>query len=262
MDCLGGLGQARCVLIAWQVGVVEGHFATGHHRDINTLILSKPVEDLLEGHGALLQHDLVVVGEAFGKHRNWTAHDRVEFLRLVLDDIIGLAHHDCWQCQINESILELLDLVKALSVLVNLVADNASDHGSGRGDGRNNFAGNHFCLIAVTLSDLVVASAKVRTCGDKVNVEVRVIVLLEICSGQSVSLNALSGNAEVGEQLSNDRLVVISIIGSGLRCRKSSSFAFLGLFWRFNSNSLLHVLSGSHLGGDSFDIITLKRRHA
>ena len=95
VDCLGGLGQARRVLVAWQVGVVEGHIAASHHRDVHALVLAEVVENLLEGHGALLQHDLVVVGEAFGQHRNRAAHDRVEILRLVFDDVVWLAHHDC-----------------------------------------------------------------------------------------------------------------------------------------------------------------------
>ena len=82
------------MLVARQVGVVECYFAAGHHRNVHALVFAQPVEDLLEGHGALLQYDLVVVGEALGKHRNRAAHDRVKVLRLVLDDIIRLAHHD------------------------------------------------------------------------------------------------------------------------------------------------------------------------
>ena len=161
VDGLGTLSQARCVLIARQVGVVEGHFAAGDHRNIHTVVLAEPVEDLLEGHGALLQHDLIVVGETFWEHRDRAAHDRVELLRLVLDDVVRLAHHDCWKGEVNESVLELLNIVEALCVLVNLIADNTSNHGSSRGNGRNNLAGNHFCLIAVALSDFVVAGTEV-----------------------------------------------------------------------------------------------------
>ena len=161
VDGLGSLLQARCVLIAREVGVVEGHFAAGDHRNFHTVVLAEPVEDLLEGHGALLQHDLIVVGEAFWEHRDRAAHDRVELLRLVLDDIIRLAHHDGWKGEVNESVLELLNIGEALCVLVNFIADNTSNHGSCRGNGGNNLAGNHFCLIAVALSDFVVAGTEV-----------------------------------------------------------------------------------------------------
>ena len=161
VDGLGSLLQARCVLIAREVSVVEGHFAAGDHRNFHTVVLAEPVEDLLEGHGALLQHDLIVVGEAFWEHRDRAAHDRVELLRLVLDDIIRLAHHDGWKGEVNESVLELLNIGEALCVLVNFIADNTSNHGRSRGNGGNNLAGNHFCLIAVALSDFVVAGTEV-----------------------------------------------------------------------------------------------------
>lgn len=94
VDCLGGHGEANSVLVAWQVRVVQGNFTAGHHSDLYCLVLAEPVEDLLEGHRTLLQDDLGVVSVAFGDHCHWSAHDGVEFLRLVLNDIIGLAHHD------------------------------------------------------------------------------------------------------------------------------------------------------------------------
>ena len=161
VDSLRSLSQARCVLIAGQVSVVEGDFAAGDHGDFHAVVGAEPVKDLLEGLGALLQHDLVIVGEAFWEHRDRSAHDWVKLLRLVLDDVIRLAHHDGGKGEVDESILELLDVGEALCVLVNFVADDASDHGSSRGDGGNNLAGNHFCLVAVALGDFVVAGAQV-----------------------------------------------------------------------------------------------------
>ena len=161
VDFLGSLSQARCMLVARHVGVVEGHFAAGDHRNVHSVVLAEPVEDLLEVHGALLQHNLIVVGEAFWEHRDRAAHDWVELLRLVLDDIIRLAHHDGWKGEVDESVLELLNIGEALCVLVNFIADNTSNHGSSRGDSGNNLAGNHFCLIAVALSDFVVAGTEV-----------------------------------------------------------------------------------------------------
>lgn len=161
VDLLRRLGQARSVLVAGQVGVVEGHLATGDHRDVHALVLAKPVKDLLEGHRALLQHDLVIVGEALRKHRDWAAHDWVKVLRLVLDNIIRLAHHDGGQSQVHESILKLLDLVEALGILIDLVADDTSDHSCSRGNSGNDLSSNHLCLIAVALCDLVVTGTKI-----------------------------------------------------------------------------------------------------
>ena len=129
VDGLGTLLQARCVIV--DRNVVESHFfAAGDHRNFHTVVLAKPVEDLLQGHGALLQHDLIVVGEAFWEHRDRAALDRVELLRLVLDDIIRLAHHDAWKGEVNESVLELINIGEALCVLVNFIADNTSNRGS------------------------------------------------------------------------------------------------------------------------------------
>ena len=118
MDILWRPGEARRVLVAWQVGVVQGDLAACHHGDFHALVVLEPVEDLLEGHGALLEDDLVVVGVAFGQHRDGAAHDWVKLLRLVLNDVVGLAHHDRWQSQVDEAILELLDLGESLRILV------------------------------------------------------------------------------------------------------------------------------------------------
>ena len=95
-----------------------------------------------------------------------------------------MTHHDCGKCQVDKSILELRNISEALRVLVNLIAHNTGDHGGCGGDGGNNLASNHLGLIAVTLSDLVVAGTQVRACRDKINVVVRVIILLEISGDQ------------------------------------------------------------------------------
>ena len=82
------------MLVTWEVGVVESDFSAGDHSDLNTVIVREPGEEFLEGLGSLLDNDLVVVGVAFGQHGDRSAHNGVELLGLVLDDIVWLTHHD------------------------------------------------------------------------------------------------------------------------------------------------------------------------
>lgn len=155
-----------------QVCVVESDVTAGDHRDLEALVVLKPVEESLEGHGALLEDDLVVVGVSLGDAGDGTAHNRVKLLRLVLDDIVRLREHDLGEGQVRETVLELCDVSEALDVLEELVADDTGDHSGGRGDGRDDLAGNHLGLVAVTLGDSIVASTEVGGCVDEVDVEV------------------------------------------------------------------------------------------
>ena len=92
--------------------------------------------------------------------------------------------------------------------------------------------------------------------------EVRVIVLLEIGCNQSAGLDRLCRQAKAFKQLSNDWFIIVSIISSRLGSGTAFSLTRLGLFWSLNCNSFLHVRSRFQLGSDSFDIVTLERRHA
>jgi len=159
VDLLDGSAEARGVLVAGHVGVVDSALAAGDHIDLDVLVSTEPVHQFLEGLAALLDDNLVVVGEALGKAGRGAHHDGIVFLRFVLDDIVRLTEHDGGKGKVDEAVLELGGIIDALRVLVDLVADNTSDHGRGRSDGWNNLTGNHLSLVAVTLSDLVVTGS-------------------------------------------------------------------------------------------------------
>ena len=159
VDLLDGSAEARCVLVAWHVGVVDSALAAGDHIDLDALVFTEPVHQFLEGLAALLDDNLVVVSEALGKAGRGAHHDRIVFLRFVLDDIVGLTEHDGGEGKVDEAVLVLGGIIDGLRVLVDLVADNTSDHGRGRSDSWDNLTGNHLSLVAVTLSDLVVTGS-------------------------------------------------------------------------------------------------------
>ena len=172
------------MLVAWHVGVVDSALAAGDHIDLDVLVSTEPVHQFLEGLAALLDDNLVIVCKSFGKTGRGTHHDRIVFLRSVLDNIIRLTEHDGWEGKVDEAVLELSGIINALRILVDLVADNTSDHGRGRSDGRDNLTGNHLSLVAVTLSDLIVAGSQIRAGCDEIDVEVGVVVLLEVGRGE------------------------------------------------------------------------------
>jgi len=172
------------VLVAREVLVVQDFIAIAHQIDIYSLVLAKPVQELLDGHRTLLQHSLIVVSVAFGNTSHWAEHNGVHFPRLVLLDIIGLGNHEIGKGQVDKGVLELLDVGEALSVLVDLIGDNTSDHGCGGGNGRDDLASNHLHLVALAFSNLVIAGSQVRASCDEVDVEVLVVIFLKVSSDQ------------------------------------------------------------------------------
>lgn len=254
------LGEAGRVLVAWQVLVVEGDLAACHHGDLDAMVSAEPVEQSLESQAALVNLDLVVVGVAFRQASNRAAHDRVKLLGLVLDDIVGLGHHDGGQGQVDEGVLELGDVIEVLHELVNLVADNTSDHGGGGGDGRDDLTCNHLGLVAIALGDLVVAGAKIGSSIDEINVEVIVIILLEIGWHKS-SLDGLLANLKLLEQLSNDRLVIV--IGSGAtRCGSSGLLASFLLLRGLDSDHLTLIFLGWKASNNALALSLVNCVHA
>ena len=258
-DVLDLLLEAWCVLIAGEVRIVEGNVTTGDHRDFKALVGLEPLEELAESEGTLLKNDLVVVGVTFRDAGDGAAHDRVELLGLELDDVVGLREHDLRKGQVGEAILELGDIVEALSVLVDLVGDNAGDHGGGRGDGRNDLASDHLSLVAVALSDGIVASTKVGAGVDEVNVEVGVIILLEV-GGQELA-GVCAANAQTFEERSDDRLIIIVVDGAS-GGRAASRLAFLGLLRSLHGNNLAHVLGGGQGAEDLLALALVHGGHA
>mmetsp|Transcript_20980 Transcript_20980/g.25786 ORF Transcript_20980/g.25786 Transcript_20980/m.25786 type:complete len:289 (-) Transcript_20980:2427-3293(-) len=235
------LSQARCVLVTGQVLVVKSDIAAGDHGDLEALAVLQPVEKLLERDTALFNDNLVVVGVSFGDAGDRAAHDRVELLRLVPNDVVGLGEHDLRKGQVAEGVLELCDIGEALDVLVDLVADHASDHGSGGRDGGNDLTSNHLGLVAVALSDLVVAGTEVSAGIDEIDVVVGVVILLEVSRGQLAG-EGLLGNAKVVKELSDDGLVVV-VTGGGSRCGSASSLALLGLLRGLDGDDLADVIN-------------------
>ena len=247
------------MLVAGQVGVVEGDLTASYHGDFEALVILEPVEELLEGHGALLDDDLVVVGVALRDAGDGAAHDRVELLRLVLNDIVRLGEHDLRQGQVDEAVLERLNVVLALDELEDLIADNTSDHGSGGGDGRDDLTSDHLSLVAVALSDGVVAGTKVGTSVDEINVEVGVIILLEVSRHKLAE--TLAEGSERLEGRSNGRLIIVRLGRAG-RGGAASSLTLLLLLRSLDCDGLAYVLRRLETSSDLLDSILGDGWHA
>ena len=225
------------------------------------MVLLEPVKELLEGQGTLLDHDLVVDGEVLGQARDRAAHDWVILLRLVLLDIIRLREHEERKGEVAESVLELGNIVEALSVLEDLVADNTSDHGRGRGDGGDDLSSDHLGLVAVALRDLVIAGTEVGAGVDEVDVEVRVVVLLEVGRRKRLVRDGCRAHRQIAEKLGDDQIIVV-IIRDGLRGWCARSLALLSLFRSLNNDDFLDVGLGGELLKNGPDLILGKSAHA
>jgi len=147
---------------------------------LDALVFTKPVKQSLDGLRTFIQDSLIKASVAFGNSRDRASHFEVKLLRLELDNIVGLSEHERWEGQVAEGVLELGDVVKALRVLINLVADNTSDHGCSRCNSWDDLTGNHLCLVAISLGDLIVAGTQVWASCNEINVEVAVIILLKV----------------------------------------------------------------------------------
>ena len=85
-----------------------------------------------------------------------------------------------WQRQVDESVLVLLDICLAVEDLVKLENDQAGHERCRRGNGWDNLARNELGLVAVRWLDTVVLRTQVAGSGDKVDVVVGVVILLEL----------------------------------------------------------------------------------
>ena len=128
-----------------------------------------------------------------------------------------------------------------MSVLIDLIADNASYHGCSRGNSWDNLTSNHLCLVAIGLGDLVVAGAQVRACCDEIDMEVAIIIFFEVSwlelRGIKISCRAF----ERLKKLSNGWLIVIGA-SVHLRSWTSSSLSLLSFFRCLNIDNFTHVL--------------------
>ena len=82
------------MLVARQVSVVESVVTAGDHGHVYALVVSHPVEQLLESLRTFLDYYLVVVSVVLWQHRHWSAHDWVKLLGLILLDIIRLTEKE------------------------------------------------------------------------------------------------------------------------------------------------------------------------
>ena len=71
--------------------------------------------------------------------------------------------------------------------LVELQTDETGDQRCGGGDGRDDLPGDLLRCMPVGRRDVVVEGAQVRSRGDEVDMEVRVVVLLELYRGETVA---------------------------------------------------------------------------
>eukprot|EP00965_Chrysotila_dentata_P243104 6205233-Pleurochrysis_carterae.AAC.1 len=89
----------------------------------------------------------------------------------------GLGEAQKRQRQIGKGVLEVLNLLVGLQQLEHLDGDEAGHHGGGGGDGRDDLARDLLGTVAVGLGDDIVPRAQIGGGRDKVDVEVRVVVL-------------------------------------------------------------------------------------
>lgn len=197
----------------------------------------------------MIDDHLVVVGETLRQHRHWTTHNRVEFLRHILLDVIGLTEEEERQRKVYEGVLKLCDIVEALGELKDLIADNTSDHGGSGCDGRDDLASDHLGLVAVALVNFIITSTKIRACVDEVDVEILIVIFLEVGGNKGVAWQRGSGNAERVEQLNNDGLIIVAF-NWGCGCGTASSLTFLNLFRGLHYDDFLDVWLGSKITSD------------
>jgi hypothetical protein len=181
VDIFNSACQARYMFVSREVLVVKKYFLSGVKRvALDALVLAEPVKQALDGQRADAKDCLIIAGVAFRKSSAGATHVNIKLLRKELFDIVRLSEHEGWERQVAERVLELGDIVEALSVLIDFVTDNTGDHGSGGGNGWDNLASNHLRLIAIGLSDLVVAGAQVRASRNEIDMEVGVIILFKV----------------------------------------------------------------------------------
>lgn len=138
-----------------------------HHLQLELVLLLEPVNDLLQRRVAV---DLEAVPES----------PLLVLVVLLLGGSNRLGEAEEGKCEVDETVLVLLNVVLAVDDLVELKADKAYCEGSGGRNGRDNLASNKLRLVAVRLSDAVVASTKVGRRSDEVDVVIAVVVLLKV----------------------------------------------------------------------------------
>lgn len=84
-----------------------------------------------------------------------------------------------WQGEVHEAILVLLNISLSINDLVEFKDDKTSDKCSGRRDGRNDLSGDKLRLVAVCGCNAVVLGTEIACSSDKVDVMVRIVVLLK-----------------------------------------------------------------------------------
>lgn len=177
------------MLLTGEVLVVNADLSCRDEGDLNSVAYGKGFLQLRHSHGSLLFQS-VPNSPVFRDGLDGSKHNGVVILARVLLGFVRFREHEHGQCQVNERVLEVTDLVFALHELVNLRGDGSSNHGSGGGDGRDDLSGNHLGLLPFTLSDLVVPGSEIGGGVDEVDMEVRVVVLLKVRGFDVLGVNA------------------------------------------------------------------------
>ena len=219
---------------------------------LDTVHLLDLVDKSLHGKRARIDHNLLVVCEVLRLHLDGSHCDRVVLNALSALDFVGLDESDHRKGQVALRVLELLNVIEALSELEDLAADKSRDHGSSGGDCGNDSTSEHLGLVAIAFFDSVVAGTKVGDSVDEVDVEVLVIVLFEVSWHERLSSQACTCSLDACTQLNNDSLVVCLFNRS---CLLVLLAILLFLVIKLNLDALLDVLHGRERVKDTLDIL-------
>mmetsp|Transcript_74974 Transcript_74974/g.147199 ORF Transcript_74974/g.147199 Transcript_74974/m.147199 type:complete len:254 (-) Transcript_74974:307-1068(-) len=164
-----------------KVRVVQTGIARRHDHDFNANFVREVIDELLQRDVALIDFDLLPRREALGLRSHRAHDDGVVLLALGLQRRQRLRHYPEREGEVDKGVFEILDLSgRQCDHLQELACDEAGDHGRCRRDGGDDLPGRHLDLMEVSLGNLVVPRAQVRSCGNEGHVEVRVVVLLEL----------------------------------------------------------------------------------
>jgi hypothetical protein len=205
------------------------------------MLLLEDFHKLAHGQMTLVDCDLIVNCEAFWDSFHGATHDWVIVLRFGQLHLLRLFDQEERKGQVDEGILELFKVGKALNELVEFSSDSTSDHGGGSGNSRDNFTSDHLSLSVVTLGDLVVTGAQLGSSVDVINVEVAIVVLFEFGCLQVFLLDINDHSFKLTHQRLEIRLVVRGADGSKCWWGQFLLFTSLSLFWGLNNDCLLDV---------------------
>jgi len=230
---------------------VKQAFAARNRRNINIQFFFKALNKLPEC-TATFDKDFIINCKTFRDCFNGSLLFQVNFAKIrrlvfCLFNVVGLAENEERKCQVDERVPKLFNGVESLDKLVNLDANNSSDHCGGCGDCGDNFSCNHLCLTVVALSDLVVACSEAGNGVDEVYVEIFIVIFFKLCA---LDLSLANNLCVIGQRILNLNQLTFIIFRPRLLWWGLFSFlSCLLLFRRLNFNHLWNVrFAGYRLG--------------